>query len=162
MKMKPVAKDQIAVSTGLIQLVKRMRFLRAFMRVFTLMKRAPRRPPRTPITIETGMMTYEFPYVSSESWLPNLMVEPLNPSVTLPLARVCRMANTSTATEQQVNVRQTISKVQKTVGFDISYANSVPPIGAPKAALTPADAPAAMIYLLNSSFWRNSKPRPGK
>jgi len=38
------------------------------------------------------------------------------------------------------------------VGFESSYENKVPPIGEPKAALTPADIPAAANSLLITSF----------
>ena len=49
-----------------------------------------------------------------------------------------------TAKAQVMKVFQIIEKVQNEVGFDISYANRAPPIGAPKAAATPADPPAAI------------------
>jgi len=45
------------------------------------------------------------------------------------------------------------------LGLDISYANKAPPIGAPKATLTPADAPAAIKVLLFSSFYKCSYPK---
>jgi len=51
--------------------------------------------------------------------------------------------------------------LQNVLGLDISYANIAPPIGAPKATLTPADAPAATNYLFFSSFCKNSRPKPG-
>lgn len=41
---------------------------------------------------------------------------------------------------------------QKVLGLDISYANSEPPIGAPKAALTPAATPAASNLRFSVSF----------
>jgi hypothetical protein len=44
------------------------------------------------------------------------------------------------------------SKPQYVLGFEISYANKLPPIGLPKAADTPAAAPAAAAYRLKSSF----------
>ena len=39
---------------------------------------------------------------------------------------------------------QTMGKVQNELGLEISYAKSAPPTGAPNAAETPADVPAAM------------------
>jgi len=52
------------------------------------------------------------------------------------------------------NIFQVKSKLQYVLGFEISYANKLPPIGLPKAAETPAAAPAAAAYLLKSSFWK--------
>jgi hypothetical protein len=46
------------------------------------------------------------------------------------------------------NTLHSIPNVQKVFGFDISYEKRVPPIGAPKAALTPAEMPEDIIYLL--------------
>lgn len=43
---------------------------------------------------------------------------------------------------------QSMPKVQNVFGFDISYEKRVPPIGAPNAALTPADIPEDIIYRL--------------
>jgi hypothetical protein len=42
--------------------------------------------------------------------------------------------------------------VQKVVGFESSYENNEPPIGEPKAALTPAETPPAKNSLLDTSF----------
>ena len=64
-------------------------------------------------------------------------------------------------TEHEKNTFQIIVNFQNVFGFDISYAKSAPPMGAPNAALTPAEAPAAMNYLFLSSFLRYSKPNPG-
>jgi len=54
--------------------------------------------------------------------------------------------------EQQKNILQIIPKVQKVAGLDNSYENRAPPIGAPNAALTPADAPPARNSLFATSF----------
>ena len=64
-------------------------------------------------------------------------------------------------TAEQKNVIQSISKDQKVVGFDISYENKHPPIGAPKAALTPADIPAAANFLFETSFFKYSNTLKG-
>ena len=61
-KRNPDMKDHMAVSTGLIHMVFRMTFLRAFMRVLTLMKRAPSSPPRMPIRTAAGITSHEFSY----------------------------------------------------------------------------------------------------
>jgi hypothetical protein len=53
---------------------------------------------------------------------------------------------------EQKNIFQVKSKFKKELGFDISYTNKLPPIGLPKAAETPAAAPAAATSLLKKSF----------
>ena len=55
-------------------------------------------------------------------------------------------------TLEQKNIFHVKPKDQNVLGFEISYAKSVPPIGLPKAADTPAAAPAAAISLLQFSF----------
>lgn len=59
-------------------------------------------------------------------------------------------------TAEQKNVIQSISNDQNVVGLDISYENRQPPIGAPNAALTPADTPAAANSLFETSFLKYS------
>ena len=54
--------------------------------------------------------------------------------------------------EQEAKTRQSMLNVQKVFGLDISYEKRAPPIGAPKAAETPAEAPAAIIYLFITSL----------
>ena len=56
---------------------------------------------------------------------------------------------------EEKNVSQMVRNVQNVVGFESSYVNKAPPIGDPKAALTPADAPAAMKVLFSKSFWNH-------
>jgi hypothetical protein len=79
-----------------------------------------------------------------------------------PLTRVYNAANTMFAMAHDVNVFQIMENFQNVVGIDISYANKAPPIGAPNAQLTPADAPAAINILFYSSFLKNSNPKPGR
>lgn len=55
-------------------------------------------------------------------------------------------------TLEQKNIFHVKPKDQKVLGFEISYANKLPPIGLPNAAETPAAAPAAAISLLQCSF----------
>ena len=57
-------------------------------------------------------------------------------------------------TAEQKNVLHNISKDQNVVGFESSYENRQPPIGAPNAALTPAEIPAATNSLFETSFWK--------
>jgi len=54
--------------------------------------------------------------------------------------------------EQQKKILQSMLNVQKVAGLDSSYEKSAPPIGAPNAALTPAEAPPAKNSLLETSF----------
>lgn len=54
--------------------------------------------------------------------------------------------------QQQKKILHNILKVQKVVGFESSYEKRVPPIGAPKAALTPAEIPPQINSLLLTSF----------
>ena len=80
---------------------------------------------------------------------PNFTVDPVKPSLNpLLSANVYSIPRTKTAKLQVMKVFQIIEKVQNEVGFDISYANRAPPIGAPNAAATPADPPAAINCLL--------------
>ena len=54
--------------------------------------------------------------------------------------------------EEQKKTLQVSEKVQKVFGFESSKANRDPPIGAPKAAETPAAPPIARNFLLSVSF----------
>jgi len=56
------------------------------------------------------------------------------------------------ATELQKKVLQSMLKSQNVLGLESSYENKVPPMGAPKAALTPADTPAQVNSRLLTSF----------
>jgi len=49
-----------------------------------------------------------------------------------------------TAVAHEKKIFQSTENRQKVFGLETSYAKSVPPMGAPKAALTPAEAPAAI------------------
>jgi hypothetical protein len=63
-----------------------------------------------------------------------------------------------TAAAQETKVFQRSLKSQAGFSLESSYMNKAPPIGAPKATLTPAEAPAAMYYLFILSFWQKSYP----
>ncbi len=69
--------------------------------------------------------------------------------ITLPLNIFVRNARVKVLTAEVKKTSQSVLKVQKVVGLEISYANKAPPIGEPNAALTPAAAPAAMNVLLS-------------
>lgn len=72
------------------------------------------------------------------------------------------MLSTKVLIDEQRNVFQIRLKLQKLDGLESSYANKVPPIGEPKAAATPAAAPAAAKSLLSKSFLKYSKHLNGR
>lgn len=80
----------------------------------------------------------------------------------LPVASEFRIDRVKQAIDVQPNTRHNMLNVQKVFGFEISYENKAPPIGAPNATLTPAEAPAAIIYLLWRSFWITLKFLKGR
>lgn len=57
---------------------------------------------------------------------------------------------------------QVSEKDQKVLGLEISYAKSEPPIGAPKAALTPAATPTAKSFLFSTSHLKYLKIEKGR
>lgn len=69
-----------------------------------------------------------------------------------PALRAVNTASVNVLIPEQKKILQSILNDQNVVGLETSYANREPPIGAPKAALTPADAPAAINVLLSASF----------
>jgi hypothetical protein len=146
-----VTNPHIKVSTGLIHLVVRSFLRNTAIRVFTLIKRAPRQPPTTPRNIEQGIKYKAF--TSSVSFkLPNFRVEPDHEPPRFPSLRFAKRAKEKVPRAHAIKTFQIIENLQKVFGFDISYENNVPPIGAPKATLTPAEAPAATKTRLFSSF----------
>ena len=56
--------------------------------------------------------------------------------------RLSKLPIVKTATQQVTKVLQTKSNVQTGCPLESSYMNRAPPNGAPKAQLTPAEAPA--------------------
>ena len=63
-------------------------------------------------------------------------------STFLPWIKLSKLPIVKTATQQVMKVFQTKSNVQTGCPLESSYINKAPPNGAPKAQLTPADAPA--------------------
>ena len=80
------------------------------------------------------------------SWvtLPNLSTEAELRVTSLPCHRLVKIARVRVEIAEAKNVSQSILNVQKVVGFEISKQKRAPPMGEPKAAETPAAAPAAM------------------
>ena len=106
------------------------------------MKKAPNRPQKTPIMMAAGRSSIEFS--SSDETEPNLTAPESDKLSGLPFESAYRIETTKVEIEVEANTRHNILNVQKVLGFEISYANSAPPIGAPKATLTPHAAPHAV------------------
>lgn len=79
----------------------------------------------------------------SEVTVPNLIAPESDKLKGVPSESDWSSDNTKVAIDVQANTRHNILNVQKVLGFEISYAKRAPPIGAPKATLTPAAPPAA-------------------
>ena len=79
-----------------------------------------------------------------------------------PWRRLSKIAMKKTAEELETNVFQSIENFQKGLGYESSKKNRAPPIGAPNATLTPAEAPAAMNYLFLWSLCKNLSLSPNK
>ena len=69
-----------------------------------------------------------------------------------------RVPIVNTAVQHVKNVFHNNVNVQTGLPLDNSYKNKAPPIGAPNATLTPADAPAAISYLFLVLFFKYSNP----
>ena len=68
----------------------------------------------------------------------------------------------NTERAQDKNTFQMTENFQKILGFEISKAKRAPPTGAPKAADTPAEVPAAIKFLLYVSFLNQAKRGRGR
>jgi hypothetical protein len=64
-----------------------------------------------------------------------------------PCTRLSQAAATKTATPHVKKVFHSTSNFHMGLNLESSYKNRAPPIGAPKAMLTPAEAPATISYL---------------
>ena len=69
-----------------------------------------------------------------------------------PYLRETNIFKTNVLTLEQKKIFHVRSKDQNDEGLEISYTKSEPPIGEPKAADTPAAAPAQAISRLSISF----------
>jgi hypothetical protein len=77
---------------------------------------------------------------------PNFNAEAVQLSI-LPWMAASMIAKENTAEEHEMKVFQRRSNFQNGFGAESSNINNAPPIGAPNATLTPAEAPAAMNFL---------------
>ena len=123
-------------------------FLKAPILVLTLIKRAPRSPPTIPKII--GLWIYLRSILLTDARSANLIL--WSTIILFPYYNCLRIEIVNVLTAEQKKVLHNISKDQNVVGFESSYENRHPPIGAPNAALTPADIPAATNSLLETSF----------
>ena len=98
---------------------------------------------------------------SSGSRYPNFRVAASVRENGEPVFKAVKIESINVQTEDPKKTRHSILNVQNVLGFEISYENSEPPIGDPKAADTPADAPAATSYLLWTSLRKHRNPSIG-
>jgi hypothetical protein len=124
------------------------------------MKRAPISPAIVPMIRAAGRSSIVFSY--EPLTVPNLRAPESVRLKGVPVSKDYKIAKVNVAIAVEVNTRQSILKVQKVFGLEISYAKSAPPIGAPKATLTPQEAPAAIIYRFIMSFWSHLNAPKGK
>lgn len=114
------------------------------------MKNDPSIPPRIPKIIAAGisLVTFTVCFVVKS---PNLTYAP-DQSSKLPFTIPSNIAITNVPQQHEKNTLQIIWNFQNVFGVDNSYIKRAPPIGAPNATLTPAEDPAAINILLDSSF----------
>ena len=79
---------------------------------------------------------------------PNLRTAELISLTGWPAMDYCTKPRVNTERAHDRNTFQITENFQKTFGFEISKAKRAPPTGAPKAALTPAEHPAAIMLRL--------------
>lgn len=114
------------------------------------MNKAPNRPPIEPIISAAKILSSVGAFDASDASLITSEFETLitsNPSYSC-----LNTLNTNVLIVEAKNTFQVKEKDQNVFGFDISYANRDPPIGAPNAALTPAAVPTASNFLFSKSF----------
>lgn len=119
--------------------------LKAFTLVLTLINNGPRRPVIKPMTTAPGRTSLGVTF--SIRTLPNLREDAVQEE-NLPWTAASSIAIVTQAHPHDKNVFQSMENFQNGLGFESSKMKRAPPIGAEKAAATPADAPAAMNYLL--------------
>ena len=146
--MVVIIENKIA-SKSFIQLAL-MYFLRRIPKLeFTKTKTPPRTPQMAPTITEPGSTSS----VGGEiSFVPNFSTDEFKFERGLPFISVWHRASVKTERAHDRNTFQMTENLQKVLGLEISKAKSVPPTGAPNAALTPAEVPAAIKWRLWVSF----------
>ena len=105
------------------------------------MKPPPKTPAKTPVIIAPGIVSIVGEVIGV---VPNFSTADDIALILSPSKSALNRERLKTAIAQQTKTFQITENFQNVFGFDISYANRAPPIGAPKAADTPADIPAAI------------------
>lgn len=113
--------------------------------VLILIKNGPKSPLIIPIIMAPGIT--EDGVVKFLSATPNFS-ELSDQSIGFPCKSASKTPRVNVAVEVVMNTFHNSEKFQKGFSNESSYMNKAPPIGAPKAILTPALAPAAMSYRL--------------
>ena len=150
------AKKPASITFLNFELIKR--FL--LMPKITLMyiKKHPITPQTEPITKAEGISSKVFSWSCT---FPNLSVADVESEKGEPKCNEVKIESVKVLMALHKNILQIIWKVQKVFGFEISYESIAPPIGAPNAALTPAEKPAAINYRFITSFYRLLKKSKG-
>ena len=117
-------------------------FRRASILKLILTKYAPKIPHRTPFMKQAGIVAIVDDVNSAAPM--KLRVEAETCLTSPNIIRSWQAANVITDVAHAMNTFHVTVKVQNVVGFESSYVKRAPPTGEPKAAATPADAPAAI------------------
>ena len=120
---------------------------------------APNTPAKIPVMILPGSTSIVGAVIGD---VPNLSTEEEIVLTVSPSRSALKMAKLETEMAHETKTFHMTVNFQNVLGFEISYAKSVPPTGAPKAAETPADVPAAIRYLLFLSLRNHSNYGRGK
>lgn len=96
-----------------------------------------------PNTIAAGKSSKVFSSLAETD--PNLSAPESDKLNGLPVDKDYNIDKVKVATDVAVNTLQSMLNVQNVFGFEISYENKAPPIGAPNATATPQDPPHAII-----------------
>lgn len=118
--------------------------------VLTCTNKAPISPVITPIIIAEGKSINAFSF--SSLIILNLRMHPSDKLNGDPFSNDYKIDSTNVLIDVAVKILHNILNDQNVLGFEISYENKAPPIGAPNATLTPHEAPHAIICLFIVSF----------
>ena len=132
------------VSTGFCQLFVQILARKALTRVLTFTKSGPSSPETIPKIMAPGSTSLGV--ISSTLTFPNLRAEAVQ-LLKWPWTDASNTAMKKTAIPQVKNVFQRSENFQNGLCLASSNIKRAPPIGAPKAQATPAEAPAAMNCL---------------
>ena len=109
--------------------------------MLTAINPAPKHPAKMPVIMLAGIASIVGDVIGV---VPNFRTAEDMVFTYSPSRSALKIAKVNTAIAQDKKFFQITVNFQKVLGFEISYAKSAPPIGAPNAADTPADVPAAI------------------